>query len=141
MVANAAPITISGQGAADGNWDVTAFFCDRTTPECQAKLMSQIWYQNSPLAKVFAETTGLALGYLNDTAPQADYTPFFNYLVAGTALGWGYSTTFNPGNAVDYSGGANAQYFSVAERVPEPGTLTLFGLALAGIGILRRFKA
>jgi hypothetical protein len=139
--ANAIPITITGQGAADGNWDVMALLCDRTVTECQTQLMAQVWYQDSALAKVFAETVGTSLGFLN-LAPQGDYTPYFNYAVTPTALGWAYSTTYSPGNVTDFSFGPNNQYWSVAERVevPEPAILTLLGIGLVGIRFIRRSK-
>ena len=62
---SAVPITITGQGASDGLWDVTAHHCDRTTAQCLTTLSAQEWNGDRALALVFARETGLSLGYLN----------------------------------------------------------------------------
>lgn len=43
-------------------------------------------------------------------------------------------------NVLDIAGMDDVRYVTPAAGVPEPATLSLFGIALAGIGVLRRCK-
>jgi hypothetical protein len=94
-----------------------------------------------------------------DPAPtSSNYNPFFNLAYRGfwsatadyvTGLAWGFHFHFgvqqlngmNDGSRVWLVRNGDVAFTSPASSVPEPGTLGLFGLALAGIGFSRRKKA
>ena len=56
----AVSITITGQGSADGTWDVTTAIGTFNT--LQSQLETQEWWGNSSLAGIFAGQVGSLLG-------------------------------------------------------------------------------
>lgn len=139
--ASAIVITISGQGSADGQWDVTTLV--GTYDTLLSALDDQVWWSNQPLTDVFATSVGTALGFPNTAGPLAGpvfaYSPLDSFFFNACA----YLQFLN-----DVSCGATTRSvvwtFAVASRdatVPEPGTVALLGIGLAALGLSRRRKA
>ena len=144
MGAQAALVQISGFGAADGMWEVTALGSAPFSAN-QTLLENQIWWGNASLAQTFAELVLDSLGLPNFGNSE---TPYYAYATLPDLglLAWicnsdcsfsGGLTTFQ---TIAYSY-AVASRINVPEQVPEPGTLALLGLGLVGIGMRRRIKA
>jgi len=130
-------VTISGSGAYDGQWDVTTV--SGLTADLVGTIESQVWYGNSPLASTFAGALGGGLGYPNFTGGSGYASPYFADFQNGSGAAAGalfYQNTQSVGYLVGFGSGV----FAVASRVPEPGTLALLGLGLAGLGLSRRRK-
>lgn len=141
LVAHALVVNISGQGAADGEWDVTTV---TGSPDALLPTLDdQVWWGDNGLALSFMSTVGTALGLPN----IGTVGPLF--ITAGTVGsaanlgGCAYVSSFsNPLFCGVIAPGPTAT-FALAERVsavPEPASLLLAGVALVALVAPRRAR-
>jgi hypothetical protein len=105
-------------------------------------LDDQVWWGSLNLAREFAALVGNKLGWLNDYG-NVDYGAFFAYSNSGD---YTEVAAFNKSGSVDWGpiDEDNRWDFAIAHKVasvPEPGTLSLIGAGLLGLGLLRRRRA
>jgi hypothetical protein len=148
---HAALVTMSGQGAADGNWNVTTV----TGGFMPVGYSSQVWWGDAVLARAFAEALAGDLGYPNvgrdgfGFLTRATYSPFFAYTTLAIAVGPVFDTRTmqNGGGSVSCQDRDRGFVwtFAVAERAtvshppaPLPAAAWLLLSGPAGLGFLGR---
>ena len=131
----AVSITITGEGSADGTWDVTTV--TGTFNTLQSQLEAQEWWGDRDLAIVFANELGASLG-----TPNAAFGPYFAYTP------WGYDNHgtwfigYRDGTALDWnilSTTSGTWAVSARAAVPDTGsTAALLGAGVVALAFARR---
>ncbi len=143
MAANADLITTSV-----GTYDVTTIV--GTFSDLMSTLMGQVWWEDETLATEFAGLTQgfLGISALNSPIFGRDLSALFavcnNECLLNTEGGFpiqGSVYAFNLTSAVlGFAIDNRSAEYAITTRVPEPGTLALFGIGLAALGLSRRRK-
>ena len=131
----AVSITITGEGSADGTWDVTTV--TGTFNTLQSQLEAQEWWGDRDLAIVFANELGASLG-----TPNAAFGPYFAYTPWGYGNHGAWFIGYRDGTALDWNIlSTTSGTWAVAARaaVPDTGsTAALLGVGAAALALARR---
>ena len=130
----AVSINITGQGANDGNWEVTTV--SGSFNFLQGQLESQIWWGNSGLAGIFTGKVGSSFGSPNNVY-GSQFGPFFAYAYDGGVD----LVYYNGSNVVDSPSWTpvDSWIWATATRVPDTGsTAALLGAGVAALAFARR---
>ena len=143
FVAGADPIVINGAADSDNNgvWDVTLL--DGAFDELEATLTTQIWWGDDILARLFADTLGIASGNIGFRLDN--WGPLFavtRSIVNDLAFNLGQLCLDDACNGTSYANVSNTKLLTYATasrtKIPEPGTLSLLAIGIAGLSLLRR---
>jgi len=131
----AVSINITGQGANDGDWEVTTV--SGSFNSLQGQLESQVWWGNIGLAGIFTGKVGPSLDFPNNVY-ASQFGPFFAYAYDGGVD----KAYFYNGKVVDNHSGWNptdSWTWATATRVPDTGsTAALLGVGVVALAFAKR---
>ncbi|MFT5543256.1 MAG: hypothetical protein ACI96N_002463, partial [Arenicella sp.] len=138
--ANAAIITISGQGAFDGQWEISEI--TSTYANAETQLINQIWWGNYSLVSAFAAEYGERVVTSPSYNLNQSFGAFFAYNTEVDNVGnknlffrtWRNAGLINTAG-VDFANPQDQSVnytYAVAQRVSAPSTLAILALGLIG---------